>query len=346
MKCVKQVPMCRQKMMPCDHVGSEDGCPYHKTGYGDTTGNVPTLGTLISLYMEMCGPTLTEHQRNVMNEIKKLMKFAGLSGDMPSDLVTFDIIDRYAQSENVKAISRIGKCQRIQSLFGRKARMFYRRRGYDVTGVDVPVIADDSKAYQSLPQKTLFSLLGWYRSLQFRKDGRGRIFVMLMLKYAMRNGDVERLKWSNFDRSGATWKLTYTPHKTEHSTAGRSVSIWLDAMDQIELEEWRGDAGDDDYVVPRKARKHGWSIAELQRVLNEDIRKACGFTGSKGLYELRKLCVDTVFHLYGAEAAAAYSGDDYKTVKFHYSDPSSLNLRGISDNAFTLTATGFYRKAA
>ena len=331
-------------MMPCDHVGNEASCPYHKVS-SIPDGNVPSLEMLIAMYTEMCGPTMSEHQKNVMYEIRKLMSFAGLTGDMPSSSVTFDVVDRYAQAENVKDITRIGKCQRIQSLFGRKARTFYRRKGFNVTAVDVPIITDDSKAYKSLPPMTLFALLGWYRGLQFKEDRRGRIFSLLMLKYAMRNGDVERLKWSNFDRSGVTWRLNYVPHKTEKSTAGRSVSIWLDAMDQIELAEWMGDAGDDDYVIPRMARKHGWSLSELQRELNIGIRKACGFTGSKGLYELRKLCVDTVFHMQGAEAAAAYSGDDYKTVKFHYSDPSSLNLRGISDNAFTAVATGLTRAA-
>lgn len=77
----------------------------------------------------------------------------------------------------------------------------------------------------------------------------------------------------------------------------------------------------------------GAGLNSLTRQLNASIR-AIGVLGSKGLYELRKMCVDTVYHMHGAEAASAYSGDDFKTVKFHYADTSSMNLKGISDAAF------------
>lgn len=332
MHCESKVQMCRARMMPCDHVGSEDSCPYYNAGCNGKA-KLPTLGNVIQMYAAMCGPTLSDHQRQVLRDLRRMMSRLGLTDETRCDAINYDSIDAYIRTLEVRNISKIGTCQRIQSVFGRRARMFYRRGGWTVQSVDVPPIEDDSVAYKSLRPDQVLAVLGWYRGLQFRPDRRARIFAMMMLKYAMRNSDVELLRWSNFDQSGINWRLRYTPHKTEKSTAGRSVTIWLDTMDQIELDAWRGDAANNAFVIPRARGKHGLSLASLQAGLNAELR-AIGFGGSKGLYELRKLCIDTVFHLHGAEAAAAYSGDDYKTVKFHYSDPSSLNLRGISDNSF------------
>lgn len=75
-------------------------------------------------------------------------------------------------------------------------------------------------------------------------------------------------------------------------------------------------------------------ICREHKMISSRPREDCAILGSKGLYELRKMCVDTVYHMQGAEAASAYSGDDFKTVKFHYADTSSMNLKGISDAAF------------
>ena len=63
------------------------------------------------------------------------------------------------------------------------------------------------------------------------KPGELWFVATMMLEFAMRNGDIMRLRRGNFvERDGRVF-LNYTPHKTEHSS-GRVVkwpihpSIW------------------------------------------------------------------------------------------------------------------------
>ncbi len=59
--------------------------------------------------------------------------------------------------------------------------------------------------------------------------------------------------------------------------------------------------------------------------INRDLR-ALGFTGHKGAYELRKICIDHVYQKYGAEMAVSISGDDIRTITRYYADPSRPNI--------------------
>ena len=54
--------------------------------------------------------------------------------------------------------------------------------------------------------------------------------------------------------------------------------------------------------------------------------RALGFTGHKGAYELRKICIDHVYQKYGAEMAVSISGDDIRTITRYYADPSRPNI--------------------
>ena len=59
--------------------------------------------------------------------------------------------------------------------------------------------------------------------------------------------------------------------------------------------------------------------------LNKSMRKACGMEDwNKAVYELRKLCVDTVRREQGVDAAVALSGDRRETIDRYYSDPYKL----------------------
>lgn len=346
MQCANQLKFCRKFMRPCDHVGFEASCPHHDAVCVDPGSNVPSIGEVRRMYIEMHstggdGSKMRPHNRAVLSEVGRFMRSFGLTDETTVDAISLDAMQSYIDRIGGRNITKIGICQRLQCFVGRKERIYYHRNGYTVRPTDVPVVKDDSRAYRSATPSRMLDVLRWYRGLCSRgdraSDPRRRIFVMLMFKYAMRNGDVCRLRWGNFERNGLLWRLSYTPHKTEESAAGRSVNIWLNPMDQLELEEFMGDAGENDFVIPREWSTRHIGIREMQRRLNLDMR-SIGFTGSKGMYELRKMCIDRVFRLHGAEAASAYSGDDFKTVKFHYADTSNLNLHGLSDDDIGRTA--------
>ena len=59
--------------------------------------------------------------------------------------------------------------------------------------------------------------------------------------------------------------------------------------------------------------------------LNRQMR-SLGFTGTKGAYELRKICIDHVYQRFGAERAVSVSGDDIKTITHYYADPAQPNI--------------------
>ena len=163
----------------------------------------------------------------------------------------------------------------------------------------------------------------WYAHL----SGEHWFAATMMLEFAMRNGDVLRLRSENFttSRPNASGRrgvaaqegrhyLFYVPHKTA-LTSGRSVfwpihdSIWR------KFEDYGGLAGLD--VTDA-------TFDELNREL-----RSLGFIGSKGCYELRKICIDHVYRNIGAEAASSISGDDIKTITRFYADPSAVNVENV-----------------
>jgi len=54
--------------------------------------------------------------------------------------------------------------------------------------------------------------------------------------------------------------------------------------------------------------------------------RGLGFTGNKGAYELRKICVDHIYQKFGAEMAVSISGDNIRTILHYYADPAQPNI--------------------
>ena len=136
----------------------------------------------------------------------------------------------------------------------------------------------------------------------------------MMLEFAMRKGDVLRLKDENFVTKETKHYLSYTPHKTELSSGRR---VYWPIHDDI----WRKF---DDY-----GGLSGLDVTdETFDEINRDLR-ALGFRGSKAAYELRKICIDHVYQRYGAEMAVSISGDDIKTISKYYADPAQPNIGAV-----------------
>ena len=185
--------------------------------------------------------------------------------------------------------------------------------------------------YARPERETLLAVRDWYGSLEIRRDRREWLVVTLMLEFAMRNGDVERLRWSDFRPRDGAIVLCYTPHKTSLSS-GRRVAWPVHPDIWARLCVYR-EEGQHHY------KRRGWTKLEDRNAplvvpcakdvftrLNADLRSSKIFTGSKGCYELRKICIDHVYQKFGAEMASSISGDDIRTMMRYYADPSQPNI--------------------
>lgn len=226
----------------------------------------------------------------------------------------------------------------LNALTARWTRDYYVDRGLRVPVFEMPAFRVRVNRYLRPERQVLLEVKDWYDSLYLKDDKREWLAATLMLEFAMRNGDVGRLKWSDFvekrmwgnsgqDDVQTCICLCYTPRKTSLSS-GRSVSwpvhgkLWEQMNAAREASAERRGTHFQGLVVPAAAR--------IFKKLNKDLKSRHFFTGThKGLYELRKICVDHVYQQYGAEKASAISGDDIHTVTRYYADPSAVNVIGI-----------------
>ncbi|MBQ4384337.1 MAG: hypothetical protein II823_00235 [Kiritimatiellae bacterium] len=183
----------------------------------------------------------------------------------------------------------------------------------------VPRVKASAQRYTRPARELLMAVKAWYANLQMNARCEGKwIAATLMLEFAMRNGDIGRLRWDNIVEKDGRCYLSYTPHKTKLSS-GRIV-VWPVHDDIWKVLKAIKAKSRNELVLPRAAGQ----IARITREL-----RSMGFRGSKGAYELRKICIDHVYQNYGAEMATSISGDNLKTILRYYADPSALNVMGV-----------------
>ena len=200
-------------------------------------------------------------------------------------------------------------CQ-LRGVFAKWCRPYYEDAGWDIPPLDIPAFRAQAPRYVRPSAEMLQRVKAWYG----RQTGEHWFAATMMLEFAMRNGDVLRLKDENFVEKDGRHYLNYTPHKTELSS-GRHVcwpihdSIWQT------FEDYGGlrclDVTDETFDE-----------------MNHDLR-ALGFHGTKASYELCKICIDHVYQKYGAELAVSLSGDDIKTITRYYADPAQPNIGAV-----------------
>ncbi len=289
---------------------------------------IPTFKELISTYREIayierakCGIPCEGTVRNVIAGVKYVV---GDSLDTPVSSLSRRKIDDYILDALKRSISPVtvwGYVGQLKAITARWTRPYYKDRGIRVPYFDLPCRKMKSPRYVRPPRSKLLKVREWYESLTIRADKRLRIAATLMLEFAMRNSDVVRLEWGAFLAKGSHIYLCYTPHKTALSS-GRTVSWPVHEEIWKEFHRYREQCQPENasLVVPHARR--------VFRKLNAELREL-GFKGSKGLYELRKICIDHIYQKFGAEMASSISGDDIRTVTRYYADPSVVNLTGI-----------------
>lgn len=214
--------------------------------------------------------------------------------------------------QGTKPITAISYLYQLRQLFAKWVLPYYEDHSWKIP--QFPSFGNRPKAprYNRPGADILAKVKEWYFSLPL---GELWFVTTMMLEFAMRNSDIMRLKRKNFvEREGRVY-LNYTPHKTEHSS-GRMVkwpvhpTIW-DQISSILV-------GDD--------------LPELDDDVFDELNlkmRSMGFTGTKGAYELRKICVDHVYQRFGAEMAVSISGDDIRTIMHYYADPAQPNIDNI-----------------
>lgn len=221
----------------------------------------------------------------------------------------------------IKPITAMSYLTQFQQLFARWVRPYYEDRGWKVPQFPAFGKRPLPPRYNRPSKGQIQKVKDWYKSLESSRRFEARrssvsgeqlwFVATMMLEFAMRNSDIVRLGPANFIECEGRVYLNYTPHKTRHSS-GRMVKwpVHREIWDRLtEKGELRLPTLDNDVFV----------------ALNREMR-ALGFSGTKGAYELRKICIDHVYQRFGAERAVSVSGDDIKTIIRYYADPAQPNI--------------------
>lgn len=247
---------------------------------------------------------------NALNGATKVCHAAGIELSESIAALTRKKIDLALAAFMEQGLTRLTAwsyvCQ-LRAVFAKWSHPYYLDAGWDVPPLDLPTFRAKAPRYERPSADMLARVKAWYK----RQTGERWFAATMMLEFAMRNGDVLRLREENFIEKDGRHFLNYTPHKTE-LTSGRRVcwpiheSIWA---------KFEGCGGLACLDITDE------TFAEI----NHDLR-ALGFRGSKASYELRKICIDHIYQKYGAEMAVSISGDDIKTITHYYADIAQPNI--------------------
>ncbi len=295
---------------------------------------IPSLAQLLAAYgvaaaREQLKTDGKPSQRTVSatkQNFAKLMTCGEFKWDDPYTVMTADELEACyikLRADGKCAVSAWKYISSAQSITAKWAIAHYRRMGYSVKSMELPVIQfRKAKRYIAPSEQTKRKVLAWYADKWSGKDKRAWLAVTMILQFAVRNGDVCRLTWRNFVEQNNGIYLIYVPHKTERSSGRRIVWPVHEALWERILEA-RYDMGKRAWVDDAPLILHAKQV--LVR-MNKDLRKAIpDFRNTvKGIYELRKLRIHTEYARNGVERASALSGDDIKTLCYYYADVSNI----------------------
>ena len=248
-------------------------------------------------------------------------------------IVTPKVIRRYLSdmlTDGVLPISAMSYVSQLRQLFARWARPYYEDHNWKIPQFPSFGSRPAAPRYRRPEPEQLARVKGWYLSLSDEIAATPKsasaplssryvlwFVTTMMLEFGMRNGDILRLRRENFVVTEQKRYLCYKPNKTAHSS-GRTVrwpiheTIW----------DLLNPALENDFDT-------SFTIDEATFVELNQIMRSLGFTGTKGAYELRKICIDHIYQRFGAERAVSISGDDIRTIIHYYADPSQPNVDDI-----------------
>ena len=281
---------------------------------------IPTIKQVMKCYRVIAqiermktGRPGVETAANALRGAVNVCRAAGIELTAPVTELTRKRIDAALAAFMQRGISRLSAwsyVSQLRSVFAKWCKPYYADAGFEIPPLDLPTFRAKAPRYVRPSVEMLQRVKAWYK----KQTGEHWFAATMMLEFAMRNGDVLRLKDANFVENDSGHYLSYTPHKTELSS-GRRVywpihdDIWEKFMEYGGLE--------------------GLDVTdETFSDINYDLC-ALGFRGTKGAYELWKICIDHVYQKFGAEMAVSISGDEIRTISKYYADPAQPNLGTI-----------------
>ena len=281
---------------------------------------IPTIKQVMKCYRVIAqiermktGRPGVETAANALRGAVNVCRAAGIDLTSPVTELTRRRIDAALAAFMQRGISRLSAwsyVSQLRSVFAKWCKPYYADAGFEIPPLDLPTFRAKAPRYVRPSVEMLQRVKAWYK----KQTGEHWFVATMMLEFAMRNGDVLRLRDENFVEKNSRHYLNYTPHKTELSS-GRRV-FW-----PIHEDIWKKF---DEYG--------GFRGLEITDEIFIDINKSLrtlGFRGNKGAYELRKICIDHVYQKYGAEMAVSLSGDDIKTITKYYADPAQPNIGAV-----------------
>jgi len=247
---------------------------------------------------------------NALRGATNVCRSAGVELTAPVTALTRKKIDHALATFMARGLTRLSAwsyvCQ-LRGVFAKWCKPYYDDAGWEIPPLDLPSFRAKAPRYVRPSSEMIARVKAWYARL----TGEYWFAATMMLEFAMRNGDVLRLRDENFVEKDGRHYLNYTPHKTELSSGRRVFWPIHEAIWQT-FEDYGGLSCLD-------------VTEETFDDLNRDLR-SIGFRGTKGAYELRKICIDHVYQKFGAEMAVSLSGDDIKTITRYYADPAQPNI--------------------
>ena len=131
----------------------------------------------------------------------RLCEIGGIALDEPVSVLTRARLERIldaARCSSLKPISVWSYLYSMRKLFAKWTRRYYAGRGWTLPQLEMPSCRRQSPRYVRPDSTVLAKVKEWYAGLEKRRDAREWVLATLMLEFAMRNGDVERLRWSDF----------------------------------------------------------------------------------------------------------------------------------------------------
>lgn len=306
-----------------------------EAGYDDGVGlGVPSCKELLAMY-EKCAWERNANQNYHMAErsidtalknFRYCFEASGLSEDRPyTALMATDMVQSifdYFVDHGKTGTTSWSYIAALQSVTSTWAIRYYQRQGYDVKAPVMPDVGNAKKApkYHKLSPEQIKMIEDWYTQVIGTGDDQIILAAFFVYSMAMRPIDVPDLTRENFYLcpEDGYMHLRYLPKKTKDSS-GKWVDYPMPDAYWDFIKQWGGKRLENDQRLVNARR---WAFTRL----NQSMRVACPFLDPKGkaVYELRKLCIDTVRRTLGVEAAVALSGDRRATIDYYYSDPQKV----------------------
>ena len=188
---------------------------------------IPTIKQVMKCYRVIAqigrmktGRPGVETAANALRGAVNVCRAAGIELTAPVTELTRQRIDAALAAFMQRGISRLSAwsyVSQLRSVFAKWCKPYYADAGFEIPPLDLPTFRAKAPRYVRPSVEMLQRVKAWYK----KQTGEHWFVATMMLEFAMRNGDVLRLRDENFVEKDSRHYLNYTPHKTELSSGRR-----------------------------------------------------------------------------------------------------------------------------